>query len=39
MFNKLQTTNNPQVQKINPKHANIDNISKVDMLHEIAAPQ
>jgi hypothetical protein len=39
MFNKLQTTNNPQVQKINPKHANIDNISKANMLHEIAAPQ
>jgi len=38
MFNKLQIANNPQVQKINPKHTNIDNISKADMLHENAAP-
>jgi hypothetical protein len=38
MLNKLQATNNPQVQKINSKHANIDKISKANMLHENAAP-
>jgi hypothetical protein len=39
MLNKLQAANNPQVQKINPKRANINRISEVDTLHENAAPQ
>jgi hypothetical protein len=38
MLNKLQAANNPQVQKINPKHTNIDKISKANMLHENATP-
>jgi hypothetical protein len=39
MFNKLQAANNPQMQKINPKHININKISKANMLHENATPR
>jgi hypothetical protein len=39
MLNKLQATNNPQAWKINPKHADINNISEANTLHENATPQ
>jgi hypothetical protein len=39
MLNKLQAANNPQMQKINPKHMNIDKILEANMLHENATPQ
>jgi hypothetical protein len=38
MLNKLQVANNPQAWKINAKCANNNKISKVDTLHENAAP-